>query len=100
MSALRQALEKALVEDPDDRAAHAAYADHLAEQGDPRGELIQVQLALEDEQVTGAQRRRLLKREAERRLDRRDCVGGPGFSRRLRKASPGAARSRPYCQRD
>src|SRR5262249_5265412 len=42
------ALEEALAEDPDDRAAHAAYADHLAERGNPRGELIQVQLALED----------------------------------------------------
>jgi uncharacterized protein (TIGR02996 family) len=65
MPTLREALEQALVENPDDRAAHAAYADHLAEEGDPRGELIQVQLALEDEQVTGARRRRLLQREAE-----------------------------------
>ncbi len=65
MPTLREVLEQALAADPDDRAAHAAYADHLAEQGDPRGELIQVQIALEDEQVTGAQRRRLLKREAE-----------------------------------
>jgi uncharacterized protein (TIGR02996 family) len=65
MPTLREVLEKALAADPDDRAAHAAYADHLAEQGDPRGELIQVQIVLEDEQVTGAHRRRLLKREAE-----------------------------------
>jgi uncharacterized protein (TIGR02996 family) len=65
MPTLREVLEQALAADPDDRAAHSAYADHLAEQGDPRGELIQVQIALEDEQVTGAQRRRLLKREAE-----------------------------------
>ncbi len=65
MPTLREVLETALEADPDDRAAHAAYADHLAEQGDPRGEQIQVQIALEDEQVTGAQRRRLLKREAE-----------------------------------
>jgi uncharacterized protein (TIGR02996 family) len=65
MPTLREVLEQALDADPDDRAAHSAYADHLAEQGDPRGELIQVQLGLEDEQVTGARRRRLLKREAE-----------------------------------
>ena len=65
MPTLRKVLEQALAADPDDRAAHAAYADHLAELGDPRGELIQVQIALEDEQATGAARRRLLKREAE-----------------------------------
>ena len=45
--ALQQALENALVEDPDDLAAHMAYADYLMEQGDPRGELIQVQMELE-----------------------------------------------------
>jgi uncharacterized protein (TIGR02996 family) len=45
---LREALEAALVENPDDLAAHRAYADHLMELGDPRGEFIQVQLALED----------------------------------------------------
>jgi uncharacterized protein (TIGR02996 family) len=45
---LREALEAALVDNPDDLAAHRAYADHLMEQGDPRGEFIQVQLALEE----------------------------------------------------
>ncbi len=44
---LRGALEAALRENPDDLAAHMAYGDHLAEQGDPRGEFIQTQLALE-----------------------------------------------------
>ncbi len=44
---LREALEAALIEDPSDDAAHHAYGDHLAEQGDPRGELIQTQIALE-----------------------------------------------------
>src|SRR4051812_19559832 len=42
---LRRALEEALVEDPDDLAAHSAYADYLTERGDPRGEFISVQLA-------------------------------------------------------
>jgi uncharacterized protein (TIGR02996 family) len=32
MPTLRDALEAALVESPDDVAAHAAYADHLADQ--------------------------------------------------------------------
>src|SRR5215510_1694290 len=43
-SPLVASLEAALVENPDDLAAHSAYADYLAEQGDPRGELIQLQL--------------------------------------------------------
>src|ERR1035438_10061962 len=43
-----EVLERALTADPDDLAAHAAYADWLTEQGDPRGEFIQLQLALED----------------------------------------------------
>jgi uncharacterized protein (TIGR02996 family) len=44
---VQQGLEDALVSSPDDLAAHMAYADWLNEQGDPRGELIQTQLALE-----------------------------------------------------
>lgn len=58
-------LEEALVENPDDLAAHSAYADYLSEQGDPRGELIQVQLALEDEARKPAERKKLGEREAE-----------------------------------
>lgn len=65
MSSLREALEAALVENPDDLAAHMAYADHLHELGDPRGELIQTQLALENDQVTGPERTRLAAREQE-----------------------------------
>src|SRR5262245_31263738 len=45
---LQRSLEAALAEDPGDVAAHSAYADYLQEQGDPRGEFIQVQLALEE----------------------------------------------------
>ena len=44
----RAALELALAANPDDFATHAAYADLLAEQGDPRGDYIRLQLALED----------------------------------------------------
>jgi uncharacterized protein (TIGR02996 family) len=43
----RAILEAALTADPDDGAAHAAYADLLIEEGDPRGEYVRVQLALE-----------------------------------------------------
>ena len=60
---LREALEAALVENPDDIAAHMAYADLLSDAGDPRGEFIQVQLALEDEACKGEARRRLQQRE-------------------------------------
>src|SRR5438034_1238714 len=41
---LREALEAALAEDPDDLASHVAYADYLTEQGDPLGDLVRVQL--------------------------------------------------------
>src|SRR5215475_222967 len=62
---LRAALEAALADDPDDLATHAAYADYLMEQGDPRGEFIQVQLSLEDPTRPAKERRRLQQREAE-----------------------------------
>jgi uncharacterized protein (TIGR02996 family) len=58
-------LEKALADDPDDLATAQAYADELSERGDPRGELIQVQLALEDSKQTAAQRKKLQAREQE-----------------------------------
>ncbi|MBY0228932.1 MAG: TIGR02996 domain-containing protein [Gemmataceae bacterium] len=63
MSAMKRALESALVENPDDLASHSAYADWLMEQGDPRGEFIQVQLALEDASKPAAERKRLRQRE-------------------------------------
>ncbi len=44
----RDALEAALIANPDDVVRHAAYADLLLEQGDPRGEYIRLQLAAED----------------------------------------------------
>jgi uncharacterized protein (TIGR02996 family) len=65
MPSLRDALEAALVEDPDDLATHRAYADYLQEQGDPRGEFIQVQLALEDPERTTKERWELERRERE-----------------------------------
>jgi len=63
MSASRKALEKAIFANPDDLGAHAAYADWLIEQGDPRGEFIQVQLALEDPKKPAKERKELQKRE-------------------------------------
>jgi uncharacterized protein (TIGR02996 family) len=67
--ALRRALEEALLANPDDRAAHSAYADLLSELADPadtaRGEFISVQLALEDESRPADERARLEQREAD-----------------------------------
>jgi uncharacterized protein (TIGR02996 family) len=65
---MRDLFEKAISENPDDAAAHAAYADWLTEQGDPRGEFIRVQLALEDETLD-ASRRTELRAEEKRLLD-------------------------------
>jgi uncharacterized protein (TIGR02996 family) len=63
--AIRDGLEAAIREDADDLAAHSALADYLQEQGDPRGEFIAVQLALEDPKRSAAQRGKLDKRERE-----------------------------------
>jgi uncharacterized protein (TIGR02996 family) len=63
LSPLQQSLEAALVEDADDLAAHSAYADYLMEHGDPRGEFIQVQLALEAPGRPANERAQLRQRE-------------------------------------
>src|SRR5262249_50740785 len=63
--ALRVALENSLADNPDDLATHMAYADLLIEEGDPRGEFIQVQLALEDPRRPEPERKALRLREAE-----------------------------------
>jgi uncharacterized protein (TIGR02996 family) len=60
-----QAFESALVANPDDLAGWCAYADYLVERGDPRGEFMQVQLALEDESRPRAERDALKQREQE-----------------------------------
>jgi uncharacterized protein (TIGR02996 family) len=62
-SPLQESLERALVENPEDLAAHSAYADYLMEQSDPRGEFIQVQLALEDARRSPSERAELERRE-------------------------------------
>jgi uncharacterized protein (TIGR02996 family) len=60
---LRKALEEALSENPDEVAGYMAYGDYLAELGDPRGEFIQVQLALEDTTLPAESRKKLKARE-------------------------------------
>jgi uncharacterized protein (TIGR02996 family) len=63
--ALQEKLEAAIREDPDNPAPFAALADWLIEQGDPRGEFIQVQLALEDQGRSPSERKKLKQREEE-----------------------------------
>ncbi len=60
-----EAFERALLDNPHDLAAARIYADYLMEQGDPRGEFMQVQIALEDESLSSAARTALKKREAD-----------------------------------
>ena len=55
----REGLERALVERPEDLVLHSAYADLLMEEGDPRGEYIQIRLALEDRTLPAEEARRL-----------------------------------------
>lgn len=62
---MREAFERSILDNPDDPGTFAAFADWLFEQGDPRGEFMQVQLALEDERRPADERSRLRQREAE-----------------------------------
>jgi uncharacterized protein (TIGR02996 family) len=64
-SSTGEILERALVADPDDVAAHAAYADWLMQKGDPRGEFIQVQLSLADPALPADENARCRQRESD-----------------------------------
>lgn len=74
------ALEKVILENPDDKAGYLVYADWLTQQGDPRGELIVVQSEGKAD------------REAEL-LATHSFMRGLGLTDRkhLQKASPGIA---------
>jgi uncharacterized protein (TIGR02996 family) len=93
VSATRNALEAALADNPDDLAAHAAYADLLTEEGDPRGEYIRLQLAQEDRDQP-PDRLRAMATEAKAIRDRheRDWLGplAPFTEPARRGASVGA----------
>ncbi len=60
---LRDALEAALVESPDDLANTMAYADWLTDQKDPLGDFIRLQLSLEDPKLDAAARKKLKAQE-------------------------------------
>jgi uncharacterized protein (TIGR02996 family) len=59
-----EALIKGIQAHPYDLAVHSAYADWLIERGNPRGEFMQVQIALEDESLKADARKKLKEREA------------------------------------
>jgi uncharacterized protein (TIGR02996 family) len=65
MRTTRELLEEAIALNFEDVAAHAAYADLLMEEGDPRGEYVQLRLFLEDENRPVAQLREARERAAE-----------------------------------
>src|SRR5436190_1254994 len=69
LDATGRALEDALAADPDELAAHMAYADWLSEQADAalqaRGELVRVQLELEGTAPGDGRRGELRLRELE-----------------------------------
>src|SRR5262249_37690633 len=75
-ASLTQALEEAIVTNPDDLAAYMAYADHLTEQGDPRGEFMSVQIALENEKLSAAERKKFRTREEELLTQHREAWSG------------------------
>jgi uncharacterized protein (TIGR02996 family) len=77
MSSTRAALEAALAADPDDVARHAAYADLLIEEGDPRGEFIRLQLALEDPDLPADRRKAMESASWELRRQYEDEWVGP-----------------------
>ncbi len=58
-----ESLEKAIRANPHDVAAISAYADYLMEQNDPRGEFMQVQIALENDSLSKDERKKLQTRE-------------------------------------
>ena len=62
---MRELIERAILEHPHDPGPFGVYADWLIARGDPRGALINVQLALEDEKKTAAEREDLLGKEGE-----------------------------------
>lgn len=60
-----EAFEAGLLDHPEDMARWSAYSDYLTEQGDPRGEFMRVQLALEDESLSADDRKKLKTAEVE-----------------------------------
>src|SRR6476620_6601114 len=75
-ASLRRALEDELAASPDDLATHAAYADLLGELDDPRAEVIQTPMALEDDSLDRAQRDALTQRDQQLWRDHSQRIRG------------------------
>jgi uncharacterized protein (TIGR02996 family) len=76
MSSTRDALEAALVAEPENVALHSAYADYLMEEGDPRGEYIRLQLEQEDRDQPAERLRELEQKAFEiRQAHEREWLG-------------------------
>ncbi len=71
------AFQKALTENPDDHAGWCAYADWLVEHDDPRGEFMQTQIALEDENLSKAERTKLKIKEQDLFKKHKEALLGP-----------------------
>jgi len=87
-------LEAALIADPDDMVAHRAYADHLMEAGDPRGELTMLHLRIEAEDMEEAELGEL-RRQSWQLLPRCEGWYGP-FVRYALDADDDVVSSRPH----
>jgi uncharacterized protein (TIGR02996 family) len=79
-ASVREALERAIIDDPSDTVAHMAYADWLSEQPSPldaaQAELMRIQLAQEDDSISAAELRSLYARDKSlRRRHQRDWAG-------------------------
>lgn len=70
-----EAMELAVIRNPHDRATRAAFADFLTERGDPLGEFVRLQLALEDESLPAEARKKLAKTEKELLQAQRQKLG-------------------------
>jgi uncharacterized protein (TIGR02996 family) len=62
---LRESLELAIIENPDDLASYMALADYLTEQNDPYGEFLRIELALEDPSKSPKERQGLEQQRAD-----------------------------------
>ncbi len=88
------AFERHLLDHLDDRAAWSAYADYLTERGEPRGDFMRVQLALEDESLPKAERRALHQEEEALRVKHLDEWVGEKIA-----ATDFSAQGQPYSNR-
>jgi uncharacterized protein (TIGR02996 family) len=86
-TAVIESFEAHLRDQPDDLVAWSAYADYLSERGDPRGEFMAVQIALERGPTSGDERATLQRREAALLADLGAWLG-PELAKALRGYSP------------